>query len=223
MKIVLITFLLLFACSEETPSAQIQELIDKAETSDKLAQYALGTLYLKGEGGVAQDYQKAARWLKLAAGQKQADAQYMMGLLYQQGKGVRQDNKKAMEWYLKAAQQNHKDAQFELASMYEAGYEAGELGQPNYNEAKQWYNRSLSLGNGRAAYQLGAMHLNGRGVQQNNIVAHIWFDLSTRLGFDKAAEARDAITTKMTLNELEESKRQSDKLYNQLKANGVVE
>ncbi len=52
-----------------------------------------------------------------AAEQGDADAQFNLGLLHYNGKGVRQDFAQARKWYLKAAEQGHADAQTFLAAM----------------------------------------------------------------------------------------------------------
>ena len=49
-------------------------------------------MYYKGLG-VVQDYHDAFKWTKMAADQGNASAQYNLGLMYDEGKGVRQDYK----------------------------------------------------------------------------------------------------------------------------------
>lgn len=216
----LFVIMLLASCGDEQPNKKaLEELRDRAATSDKLAQYALGVLYARGESGVKQDYDKAGVWLKLAAGQGLAEAQFELGKLYVEGAGVKKDYKKGMEWFLKAANQNNAKAQFNLGRIYEKG----QVGEVNYNEAKRWYDRAVSLGDGNAAYNLGNMYLNGKGVQQNRIYAHIWFDLATKLGIAESAKERDKLTPKMTIDELENSDRQSSSLFKQLQERGAIE
>jgi TPR repeat protein len=54
---------------------------------------------------VAQDYAEAAKWYQLATDQGSTSAQYALGLLYRDGKGVPQDNAEAhMLFSLAAAQ-----------------------------------------------------------------------------------------------------------------------
>ena len=61
--------------------------------------------------GVEQNYRKAAKWWRKAAEQGHKNAQYNLGLAYDNGKGVEKDHSAAMEWYHKAAEQGNKDAQ----------------------------------------------------------------------------------------------------------------
>tara|TARA_R110002153_G_scaffold124560_1_gene271124 strand:- start:384 stop:839 length:456 start_codon:yes stop_codon:yes gene_type:complete len=58
--------------------------------------------------------------LKLAE-QGDADAQYNLGVMYDNGQGVPQDFKQAVKWYRKAAEQGYADAQYNLAIRYYKG------------------------------------------------------------------------------------------------------
>lgn len=49
----------------------------------------------------------------------QADAQYRLGLMYEDHLGVPQDYQQAYAWFLKAAEQGQADAQYRLGLMYE--------------------------------------------------------------------------------------------------------
>ena len=61
---------------------------------------------------MAQDYGKARAWFEKAAAQSYAKAQFNLGLLYANGKGVPQDINKARAWWEKAAAQtDDKEAQ----------------------------------------------------------------------------------------------------------------
>ena len=53
--------------------------------------------------GVAQDPKAAAAWFSKAAALGDADAQFNLGVCYENGAGVAQDFKTAAAWYAKAA------------------------------------------------------------------------------------------------------------------------
>jgi TPR repeat protein len=74
-------------------------LRENAEKGDAIAQYKLGSSYLSGSGGVQQDYAEAANWFKLAAVQGLAAAQFDLGYLYQEGKGVAKDYVASANYY----------------------------------------------------------------------------------------------------------------------------
>ena len=57
----------------------------------------------------------------LAADQGYANAQYNLGCMYRDGRGVDNDDKRAVELYTLAAEQNGAGAQFNLGAMYYNG------------------------------------------------------------------------------------------------------
>lgn len=65
-------------------------------------------------GNVAQ----AVKWLRIAADQGHAPAQYNLGRMHTIGKGVTHDYAQAVKWYRKAAAQGNARAQSTLGSMY---------------------------------------------------------------------------------------------------------
>jgi len=66
---------------------RIKALIRKAEAGDFYSQCLLADLYL--DSGQKDDLPLAIRWLRIVAERGSAWAQYMLGYLYQSGKGVR--------------------------------------------------------------------------------------------------------------------------------------
>ena len=68
-----------------------------------------------------QDYVKAVEWYQKAALQGKADAQYNLGIMYEQGKGVKQDSVEAIKWWQKAVAQGLAPAQYALGNMYAHG------------------------------------------------------------------------------------------------------
>ena len=57
-----------------------------------------------------RDYQTAFKILKPLADKGHAEAQLVIGDMYNIGRGVQQDNAVAIEWYRKAAEQGNMDA-----------------------------------------------------------------------------------------------------------------
>ena len=51
-----------------------------------------------------------------------ATAQFMLGTLYAEGKGVANDFSEARKWFRKAADQGHADAQYSLGVIYSGGF-----------------------------------------------------------------------------------------------------
>ena len=78
--------------------------------------YKKGNKYYK-----AKDVELALTYYGKAADAGHSEAQYIMGLLYIEGKKVLQNYDLGIEWLTRAAMQGHKDAQFKLAAIYHQG------------------------------------------------------------------------------------------------------
>ena len=66
-------------------------------------------------------YATAVRGFLVHAEQGDADAQYNLGLMYANGRGVLKDDAEAVRWYRLAAEQGHAGAQYNLGLMYSKG------------------------------------------------------------------------------------------------------
>jgi hypothetical protein len=84
--------------------------------------------------GVAQDEDQATLWFRRAAAQGHADAQFCLGVKYQNGLGLPKDDVQAVSWYCRAAEHEHPDALFGLGCMYVLGRGVPE----DYVEAYTW-------------------------------------------------------------------------------------
>ena len=76
-------------------------------------QHNIGIAYYFGRG-VKQDYSQAYNWIRKAAEQGDANAQYCLGALYSAGEGVDRDEVEAAAWLRKAAEQGNTDAQWAM-------------------------------------------------------------------------------------------------------------
>ena len=81
------------------------------------------------------------------AQQGQADAQFILAFMYDNGRGVTQDYKQAVKWYRKVAEQGKAYAQYKLALMYVYGKGV----KQDKKLAHMWLNIAASLGNKKAA------------------------------------------------------------------------
>ena len=67
-----------------------------AEQDSPQEQFNLGWIYETGSEGVTQDYKKAFQWYQKAAVNGNADAQFNLGVMYHEGRGVAKNITKAM-------------------------------------------------------------------------------------------------------------------------------
>ena len=80
-----------------------------ADSGSAQGQLHLGVHYIRIDPG--RDFAKAATWLKLAAQQEEAEAQYFLARLFLDGNGVEQDRAEAMVWFYRAGAQGHAPSQ----------------------------------------------------------------------------------------------------------------
>ncbi|MFO0485271.1 MAG: tetratricopeptide repeat protein [Sphingobacteriia bacterium] len=101
-----------------------------------------------------QDYSQAAHWYQKAAEQGDSDAQYDLGLLYQEGKVAPPETPQAFRWVAK------------LLKM---------PGSEGYKQAAYWWKKAAEQNHVVAQYKLGLLYKEGRGVPKDEEKAHYWF------------------------------------------------
>ena len=141
------------------------------------AEFAAGwAAYQRGEFATALEV-----WRPLAD-DGMAEAQYNLGIMYDEGKGVARDIAAAMAWWNKAADQGMAAAQHNLASAYIAGE-----GMPqDFGRALGWLERAAAQGLARSQYTLGKMYVYGMGVAEDEDQAAQWFLKASDQGYVRA-------------------------------------
>jgi len=120
------------------------------------------------EDGVAAsergDYATALRIFHSLAAQGDAEAQFNLGVIYFDGKGVPQDYSEAAKWFRLAATQGNADAQFNLGTMYAKGQGLVQ----SYVHAHLWFSLSSFSGNANAvsSRQLAAKRMTAQQLEQ---------------------------------------------------------
>lgn len=89
--------------------------------------------------GATRDDVTALKWVRLAADQGDAAAQFRLGLMYSEGHGVPQDHAEAAKWYRRAADQRHPQAQYNLGLLYATG----EGVEEDHVMAHMWFNLAV--------------------------------------------------------------------------------
>ena len=151
---------------------------------------------------VRGDYATAFKEWRPLAEQGHAGAQYNLGVMYVNGRGVPQDDKEAVNWYRKAAEQGDAYAQHNLGMMYASGQ-----GVPqDYREAVNWYRKAAEQGDAYAQNNLGVMYANGQGVPQDKVAAYALYNLSAANDpshDNNARKNRERLAENMTASEIE--------------------
>ena len=137
IAILLTMFLLPVFGQDDTPASPSKSKEEQNETKqvDVLSLFKLGGEYYK-----KGDYEAAFQWFTAAAEQGFPGADYNLGHMCKNGRGVPQDYKQAFQWYRKAANRGHPQARYELGVLYQNGQ-----GVPqDFVQALMWYNLAAS-------------------------------------------------------------------------------
>lgn len=143
---------------------------EKAAASDHLfAKVELASLYERGEG-MARNLDKARTLYAAAAADGDLLARLKLGLLHER----EGEHGEALRWYRAAASMDHPGACYRLAQLLSAQQsEANDLA-----EAASWYRNAALRGHAQAQACLGLLYYDGRGVAQDDVLAHAWLGLA---------------------------------------------
>ncbi|MEX2616349.1 MAG: tetratricopeptide repeat protein [Alphaproteobacteria bacterium] len=122
----------------------------------------------------AKDFPGAIAVFGPLAAQGNGDAQFMLGVMHENGLGVPQDMGAAASWYLKAAETGVASAQYNIGVFYQLG--TGVIVDPA--SARHWLSRAAEQGHHRAQNNLGTMYYTGGGVARDPVEALKWLTLA---------------------------------------------
>lgn len=160
--------------------------------------------------------QAAALWTEIynerleVAKQGSAEAQFEVGAMLENGRGVTADRDQAKKWYQKAADQNHSravqavarmkdnarrlgliekqamkgdvEAQYKLGTMYLTG-----TGTPvDLKQSEQWLTRAAKFGHTKAQFKLGHLHYVELAEDGNMNTAFEWFSKAAESNYPPA-------------------------------------
>ena len=134
----------------------------------------LALLPSSASAGMTPEEVKTFQVTKADAEKGTASAQFVLGLLYDMGKGVAKDEVEAVTWYRKAADQGRAEAQYNLADFYLNGKGVAK----DAAEAVKWYRKAADQGHADAQYNLGYSYYSGEGVAKDEIEAYAYWSLA---------------------------------------------
>lgn len=167
-----------------------------------LTSFCLGLAFFLAAPGMSWSFDLSE--LQLRAEMGNVKAQYNLGWMYQNGRGVEQDDQEALRWFRLAAEQGHSGSQFFIGLGY-----AEKRGVPqDYKEAVRWFRLAAEQGHPLAQSFLGGMYYFGRGVAQDYTYAHMWSNFSVANAETDsikahAIELRDRVVRSITPKQLE--------------------
>jgi hypothetical protein len=143
--------------------AKVAELADSLEGN--LRDYA------KAIANPTQAEFKDLASLKRAAENDDCTAQFRLGMLYRNGKGVAQDPRAAFTWLDRAARWGHPEAMLHAGILYELG----EGLDQDHGKAFEWYLKAAEAGVPLAMGCVGGTYERGKGVSRDLVKAAEWY------------------------------------------------
>jgi uncharacterized protein len=136
-------------------------------------------------------------------------AEFMLGVMHEQGLGVAKNARRAAGWYLRAAQHGNASAQYNIAVFHQLGKGV----ERSDAAALKWHAAAAAQGHHKAQNNLGAIFYTGAGVARNLVEAWKWLTLAADglTGQDRKVtlQNRGRIERDMTADALAEAKRRA--------------
>jgi TPR repeat protein len=167
------------------PASVISELASRADSGDPAARHELKE-FLVSADPATPGYDQALSWLQFSVSQNKADAQFVLGYLYEHGKGLPLDFSKAAEYYRSAALQGYSPAETNLGGLYRRGNGVPRDAAISFH----WYQLAAQHGNRVAQQNLGTFYYIGYATPIDYVQAANWFRASAMQGF---AEAQNSL------------------------------
>ena len=149
------------------------------------------------------------------ANQGDANAQYTLALMYENGAGIPRDPRYAIYWYTKAAQQGHVEAQYRLGTIYRYGY-GDEVFLLDFKQAVYWITKAAEQGHLIAQYNLGHMYEWGDAAPLDYKQAFFWYTKAAEKGYVFAEDDREMMLERMSQSQIEEVRKLSKELYEKI-------
>ena len=92
-----------------------------------------------------------------------------------------------------------------------------------FDKAYQGFLEMAEAGSSVSQYYLAVMFLNGKGVLQDFCLAHMWFNIASSRGHDKARGQIQKLTRNMTAEQVADAQQQARNWLNSQSSNGAIE
>lgn len=155
------------ALEDERYRDAIFNLEKAANQQYALAAYTLAMYYHEKESNHPL---KAFEWFMVAAKQNHTEAEYYVGLYYQNAKGVPQSIEQAIHWYERAALKHNKNALYHLAMILI------KQEKRDFVTISKLLEQAAKLDHPNAQYNLAVMYQKGDGVEKDMQKALFWYE-----------------------------------------------
>ncbi len=173
LKVAFLLVLLSTACTSVTPNVDREE--GQAVVTSNISDEDIEAARLAVE---SEDFARAARLLPPLAEQGHPKAQYALGFMYLEGRGVNKDYTEAIKWLRRSAEQGIPEGYSILGGMYAEGLGTNK----DFTEAEKWFRKAAELGYPLAQVALGTLYGLGDGVAQDSAEAMKWYRKAAEQG-----------------------------------------
>ena len=154
------------------------------------------------------DYTRAMEILRPHAERGHAGAQFLVGAMYAEGRGVPTDSSEAVKWFRMSAERGLMQAEYALGIMYFTG----SAGSKDFAIAEKWLTRAAEKGHARAQYSLGFLLFFGNTQalwldntphegRRNPVLGFAWLSIAAESGLSQAITVKDQIQQDVTRDE----------------------
>jgi hypothetical protein len=173
-----------------------------AADRDVTAQFALGVAHIRG-WGMKCDAQKGLELLEAAADRRFAPAEYLLGVMAENGRALPRSLEDAAAFYERAARGGHVLAMRRLAEFLVWGTGV----EPDIEAAIDWLKTAGHQGDVDCAVNLGLIHRDGAsfGLESSPAEAFYWFSIAAQLGDARSLELKRSIAQDLDFEELDEA------------------
>jgi TPR repeat protein len=183
-------------------SEDVREFRHRALAGDKDAQRLFGEACFLGKE-IPQDYLAAMYWFLKASAQGCAEAQFFIGVMYDEGYGISKNVSVAMQWFVRSAENGcelaqvkvshnqitagHRTAPKKPARNSDSGYTLGESqlnddGTPIQSDEVREIRFQALGGDMESQRMLGEAYFTGKGIMKDNFYAMLWFSKAADQG-----------------------------------------
>ncbi|MBC8209574.1 MAG: sel1 repeat family protein [Gammaproteobacteria bacterium] len=172
------------------------------------------------------NYAQAKTICLQAAEQGFAEAQTLLGEMYDRGLGVEVNAAEVKKWWQLASQQSYLPAQNLLALKF---YYGGDVFGPqpgwsqDFQQAAAIWQLSAGRGVASSQFMLGEIYLRGQGVETDLAESYAWFSLALQGGYKLATDSLIELSRVISSAQKKQGQLRQDVLNQQIKGRTTTE
>jgi TPR repeat protein len=124
---------------------------------------------------------------------------------------VGRDYAGAADFWIQSGSRGHVRSQNGLGVLYRDG----DLGQPDIEESRRWFEKAANRGYSYAMFNLGMLHKNGQLINSDDRQGYKWLFLSGTINFDENANAQlNLLSQRMNQQDIIDAKSEAQSWIN---------